>query len=99
MSLRASERKNRCAGARLPAGSAEAHPYRQLGMQYGPREKCVITRSIPLYGFDPGKGLPSFEEIVRGCTQKIEVESLKSPSDSLHGKDFEALFRIVDPQA
>src|SRR5882762_4402686 len=37
-----------------------------------------------LYGFDPERGLPSFEEIVQRAART--------------GKDFEALFRIVVPQ-
>src|SRR6266478_1241123 len=52
-----------------------------------------------LYGFDPEKGLPSFEEIVqrmhpedRGRVAEIAERA------ACTGKDFEALFRIVDPQ-
>src|SRR5258708_4769942 len=52
-----------------------------------------------LYGFDPEKGLPSFEEIV----QRMRRED-RGPVDEIAeraactGKDFEALFRIVVPQ-
>jgi len=52
-----------------------------------------------LYGFDPEKGLPSFEEIVqrmhpedRGRVAEIAERA------ACTGKDFEALFRIVVPQ-
>src|SRR5882724_3862808 len=52
-----------------------------------------------LYGFDPEKGLPSFEEIVqrmhpedRGRVAEIAERAART------GKDFEALFRIVVPQ-
>src|SRR6266404_1593374 len=52
-----------------------------------------------LYGFDPEKGLPSFEEIVermhpedRGRVAEIAERA------ACAGKDFEALFRIVVPE-
>src|SRR5712672_649351 len=52
-----------------------------------------------LYGFDPEKGLPSFEEIVqrmhpedRGRVAEIAERAARA------GKDFEALFRIVVPE-
>src|SRR6266403_2209330 len=52
-----------------------------------------------LYGFDPEKGLPSFEEIVqrmhpedRGRVAEIAQRAAYA------GKDFEALFRIVVPE-
>src|SRR5712672_118697 len=52
-----------------------------------------------LYGFDPEKGLPSFEEIV----QRMHPEDRSRVAEIAEraaraGKDFEALFRIVVPQ-
>jgi len=62
-------------------------------MRYSSREHSR------LYGFDPEKGLPSSKKSSSGCTQKIEVESLKiAERAACTGKDFEALFRIVVPQ-
>jgi len=51
-----------------------------------------------LFGFDPEKGVPSFEELVQRIHPEDRATAMRQfESPSPEGKDFDAYFRIVHP--